>query len=297
MLIVGCGYVGKRVARYYRGLGQSVFCVVRGKESRLALIGEGIPAMVRDMETSSLADLDCDREQVFHFVPPPATGVEDTHTRRLIAAFRDAGHPRRLVYISTTGVYGDCGGDWVDETRPPAPAVDRALRRWDAEQALRRWSRESGGELIVLRVAGIYGPGRLPLERIRRGLPLVREQEAPYSNRVHADDLVSVCAAAMEGGQPGAVYNVCDGHPTTMTDYFFRVADAAGLPRPPVLSLEEAQEKLSAGMMAYMRESRRLSNRRIREELGVSLRYPDLAAGLAVCFSHRGRDRDWTGEG
>jgi nucleoside-diphosphate-sugar epimerase len=133
-------------------------------------------------------------------------------------------------------------------------------------------------------VAGIYGPGRLPLERIRRGLPLVCEEEAPYSNRIHADDLVDTCVAAMERGRSGAVYNVCDGNPTTMTDYFFRVADATGLARPPVLSLEDAEGALSAGMMSYMRESRRLSNRRLREELGVVLAYPDLAAGLPSCL-------------
>jgi len=160
--------------------------------------------------------------------------------------------------------------------------ADRARRRWDAEQVLRAWSRGSGSELVILRVAGIYGPGRLPLERIRRGLPLVREEESPYSNRMHADDVVAACVAAMERGAAGEVYNVADGHPSTMTDYFFRLADAAGLPRPPVLTLEKAAEVLSQGMMSYMHESRRLSNRRIREELGVNLRYPYLAEGLAA---------------
>jgi nucleoside-diphosphate-sugar epimerase len=284
MVILGCGYVGRRVARLYLDRGEQVVGVVRTTDSAAALERAGISARVCDLATGSLADLPLGEERLFHFAPPPTRGVEDLHTRRLVASFERGPHPRRLVYISTTGVYGDCGGAWVDETWPPAPAVDRARRRWDAEQTLRRWSQERGVELVLLRVAGIYGPGRLPLERIRLGLPLVREQDAPYSNRVHVDDLAAACVAAMERGMSGAVYNVCDGHPTTMTDYFFQVADAAGLPRPPVLSLDEAAGELSEGMMSYMRESRRLGNRRMREDLGVEPRYPDLRAGLRDCF-------------
>lgn len=280
MLIIGCGYIGRRVAQRYLDQGDSILGVTRSVERAEALIGEGIRARALDLATDSLFELPTAGAAVFHFAPPPARGVEDLHTRRLAAAFARNGHPRRVVYISTTGVYGDCGGAWVDETWPPRPVVDRARRRWDAEQVLRRWSLESGGELVILRVAGIYGPDRLPLERIRQGLPLVREEEAPWSNRVHADDLVTACAAAMERGADGAVYNVCDGSPSTMTDYFFRVADAAGLPRPPVVPLAEAAEALSPGMMSYMSESRRLSNRRLVEELGVRLRYPTLADGL-----------------
>lgn len=280
MLIIGCGYIGRRVAQRYLDQGDSILGVTRSVERAEALIGEGIRARALDLATDSLFELPTAGAAVFHFAPPPARGVEELHTRRLAAAFARNGHPRRVVYISTTGVYGDCGGAWVDETWPPRPVVDRARRRWDAEQVLRRWSLESGGELVILRVAGIYGPDRLPLERIRQGLPLVREEEAPWSNRVHADDLVTACAAAMERGADGAVYNVCDGSPSTMTDYFFRVADAAGLPRPPVVPLAEAAEALSPGMMSYMSESRRLSNRRLVEELGVRLRYPTLADGL-----------------
>lgn len=284
MLILGCGYVGRRVARHYADQGEQVWAVVRSEESRAALAAHRIRATACDLAADAPADLGVKDGRVFHFVPPPARGVEDLHTRRLVDAFEHVGHPRRLVYISTTGVYGDCGGAWVDETWPAVPAVDRARRRWDAEQTLRRWSRRCGSELVVLRVAGIYGPGRLPLERIRRGLPLVRERDSPYSNRVHVDDLVSVCVAAMERGEAGSAYNVCDGSPSTMTDYFLRVADAAGLARPPVLPLDEAAQELSAGMMSYMRESRRLSNRRMREELGVVPRYSNLSAGLPSCL-------------
>lgn len=286
LVIIGCGYLGRRLAHQYRGLGQDLLGVTRTAASAAELEREGIPARACDLASDALADLPLAHARVFHLAPPPTRGVEDLHTRRLVAAFAHA-PPSRLVYVSTTGVYGDCDGAWVDETWPPRPAADRARRRWDAEQTLRAWSRESGSALVILRVAGIYGPGRLPLERIRQGLPLVREEEAPYSNRIHVDDLVAACTAAMERGVQGAVYNVCDGAPSTMTDYFFRVADAAGLPRPPVIPLAEAGEALSPGMLSYMSESRRLSNRRMIEELGVSLRYPTLDAGLRAAVEPR----------
>ena len=138
---------------------------------------------------------------------------------------------------------------------------------------------------VILRVAGIYGPGRLPLERLRRRLPLVAEREAPFTKRIHVDDLVDVAVTAMERAPDGAIYNACDGHPTTMNDYFNRVADLAGLARPPVVPLAEAPEALSAGMLSYMQESRRLSNRRLLDELGITLTYPILSEGLASCFT------------
>ncbi len=284
MWILGCGYTGTRLARRWLDQGRPVTALVRSEPSRLALARAGIPTLARDLAADPFDDINWAGQDLYHLAPPPPTGREDRLTRHLVAAFRRNGHPHRLVYLGTTGVYGDCGGDWVDETRPPAPAADRAHRRWDAEDTLRAWSRESGAELILLRVAGIYGPGRLPLERLRQGLPLVREEEAPWSNRIHITDLVEACVAAMERGAAGAIYNVCDGHPTTMTDYFLRVADAAGLPRPPLIPLREAAREVSAGMMSYLAESRRIGNRRLRQELGVSLRYPDLASGLPACF-------------
>lgn len=280
MLIIGCGYVGERLAGQYQAQGWAVQGVVRSEPGLARLAARGIPGIRRDLGSDDLDDLPLGGAQVFHLAPPPSRGVEDTHTRRLVAAFARAGQPRRLVYVSTTGVYGDCGGAWVDETWPIRPSADRSHRRWDAEQSLRRWSLETGGELVVLRVAGIYGPERLPLERIRQGLPMVRTEESPYTNRIHVADLVSALMAAMDRGQDGAVYNACDGHPSTMTDYFLAVAAAAGLRPPPLIPLADASGQLSEGMLSYLAESRRLSNRKLLGELGLSLRYPTLADGL-----------------
>jgi nucleoside-diphosphate-sugar epimerase len=217
-------------------------------------------------------------------VPPPEAGARDTRIRRLLEKLRGEAAPRRIVYVSTTGVYGDTAGDWVDERSPVDPSASRAVRRLDAEQALRDWGSQ-GAEQVILRVPGIYGPGRLPIERIRQGLPLVRPEEAPYTNRIHVDDLVSACVAAMERGRAGEVYNAADGHPSSMADYFCRIADLAGLPRPPLLGLAEAKGVLSPGMLSYLRESRRVSNRKLLETLGVQLRYPTLESGLRACFA------------
>ncbi|KAA6185270.1 SDR family oxidoreductase [Thiohalocapsa marina] len=284
MIIIGCGYLGALVARRLQAQGEQVTGVVRSDRRAAELAAAGIEPLQLDLQQDDLAPLVCADAPVFHFAPPPGQGREDPLTARLLASFAANGQPRRLVYVSTTGVYGDCGGAWVDETWPVQPTAERSLRRWDAEQRLRRWHAEGGGELVILRVAGIYGCDRLPLERIRSGQPVISLEEAPWSNRIHVEDLASVCLAAMERAPDGALYNVCDGHPSTMTDYFCRIAEAAGLPQPPQIPLAEAPGRVSPGMLSYLNESRRLSNRRLLSELALTLRYPTLADGLAACF-------------
>ncbi len=285
MLIIGCGYMGRLVGAEYLACGEAVTGVVRSAASAQRLRESGIRALQVDLDAGSAPVLPTRGEQLFYFAPPPAAGNTDPRLRRVLAGFVAGGQPRRIVYISTTGVYGDCRGAWVDETQPLNPQAERARRRVDAEQALGDWSEASGGELVVLRVAGIYGPGKLPLERLRQGLPVVRASESPFTNRIHAEDLVQVCLAAMAHGASGRVYNVSDGHPGTMAEYFRLLAKCAGLAPPLEIPLAEAAERLSPGMLSYMRESRRLSNRRIVEELGVVLKYPTLSQGLAACLA------------
>ena len=289
-IIVGCGYLGQRVAKNLIDNGESIAGVVRTAASAKALKVAGISVLSLDLDYPLPASgiekgVSLQGSELFYFAPPPSRGVIDGRVSNLIAAFEYLGHPKRVVYLSTTGVYGDCQGQWVDETWPVKPVVDRAKRRWDAEQAFRRWFMQTDSRsLVVLRVAGIYGPGKLPLERIRKGLPMVSESEAPYTNRIHVDDLVQICVTAMSRGVDGEIYNVSDGRPGTMTDYFNRVADRAGLPRPPVISLAEGEEQLSTGMMSYMRESRRLNSDKMLKDLAVTLIHPDLECGLDHCF-------------
>ena len=189
-------------------------------------------------------------------------------------------HPRRLVLISTSGVYGDCQGDWVDETRTPNPQTDRARRRLDAEHIAHAWATHDGFPLSILRVPGIYGPDRLPLARLRRGLPVLNEHDSPWSNRIHVDDLARACLAAMQC-TTGGTFNVADGNPSTMTDYFNQTADALAIPRPPQIAPAQAQHQLGPEMCSYLAESKRLDITRLRHILGVTPVFTDLRHGLA----------------
>lgn len=284
-VIVGCGYVGERVALAERAAGSPVGALVRSDTSVRRLQQLGMAVVQHDLDTDApCPGLPTPVSTVYYFAPPPAQGVEDTRLPRFLAALAANARPQRVVLISTSGVYGDCQGAWVNETRPAHPQTERAWRRWHAEQTLQRWGVDQSVTVVMMRVAGIYGPGRLPLERLRAGEPVLHETQSPWSNRVHVDDLVRSCLAAARRGRPGAVYNISDGQPTTMTDYFNRVADAVGLARPPQISLIEASTHLSAGMRSYLAESKRLDNRAMREELGVVPRYPDLMSGLDACL-------------
>ncbi|MCB1789981.1 MAG: SDR family oxidoreductase [Gammaproteobacteria bacterium] len=289
MLIVGCGDVGRRIAHAARTQDTAVHCVVRSRESAQRLRQAGYETTVCDLEMAwpAHAPIGAERE-VFYLAPPPPEGRSDPRIGHFLQALPTVDH-QRIVYISTTGVYGDCNGDWVDESRSPAPRADRAYRRLDAEQQLHAWQAAGERELVILRVAGIYGPGKLPVERLQRQVPMVGEDEAPWTNRIHIDDLVTVCLAAMARGRNGGVYNVSDGQPGNMRDYFDRVADLYGLPRAPLIRLAAADGRLSAGLLSYLAESRRLDNSRMRTELGVRLRYPDLASGLAACTPDAGQ--------
>ncbi|MCW9021716.1 MAG: SDR family oxidoreductase [Sedimenticola sp.] len=284
-LIIGCGYLGKRVARHYLQTGDSICGVVRSAASAEALNAAGIPALSWDLDLAGRQPLQLQDAELFYFAPPPRAGVEETRIKHLLSVLDRTNSPKRIVYLSTTGVYGDCHGEWVDEERPVHPVADRARRRWDGEQQFRAWSQATGGELIILRVAGIYGPDKLPLARLKRQEPMVKESEAPYTNRIHITDLVQVCLAAMARGGNGEIYNVSDGTPGNMTDYFNQVADWAGLPRPVQISLQAAGSQLSSGMLSYLQESRRLDSSKLQRELGVALAYPDLRSGLQACRS------------
>lgn len=283
-LIFGCGYLGRLVASQRLKDNQQLFGVVSTAASMDDLRGLGIAPLQVDLDQDMLPKLPLQDSTLFYFVPPPKLGDIDSRARLLISEFERLGHPRRIVYLSTTGVYGDCNGEWVTEDRPVNPAFPRAKRRWDAECRFQDWRAKTGRELVILRVAGIYGPGKLPLERLRKGLPLVRVEESPWTNRIHVDDLVQICVAAMDKGTDGAVYNVSDGAPGTMIDYFSLMAQLAGLPAPPAIPLAQAEQELSAGMLSYMRESRRLDNSKIKQELGVTVVHPSIESGLPACF-------------
>jgi nucleoside-diphosphate-sugar epimerase len=289
VLIAGCGDIGERVAGLERAAGRRVAGLVRSEVSARRLRAAGIQPITADLDMpASLRNLSVKSTLIYYFAPPPGKDVTDPRMETFVSVLDASGLPTRVVLISTTGVYGDCRGEWVTEDRPPNPQADRARRRLAAETSLRRWSEKCGVPIVILRVPGIYGRGYLPVERLRAGEPVLREEESPFSNRIHADDLARACFIAGHHANPGTLYNVSDGHPTTMTDFFYRVADVLGIPRPPAITLEQARRQLGEGMLSYLAESKRIDNRRLREELGVVLMYPDLAAGLPSCFDRCG---------
>ena len=282
-LFAGCGYVGRQVALRELADGGAVAAIVRTAESAERLNREGIEAVSADLENESPCTGVLRGRVLYWFVPPQPEGDQDRRLRCFIQYAVESGErPFRVVLISTTGVYGDCQGEWVTEDRTLAPQTGRARRRVDAEQVMRTWCQMHDIPIVALRVPGIYGAGKLPLKRLREGLPVLAPELAPWSNRVHVEDLISVCLAAARIEHPLAVYNVSDGHPSTMTDFFFSVADITGLPRPPVVDKQEATAALSTEMRSYLAESKRIDNTRMREHLGVDVRYPDLASGLSV---------------
>jgi nucleoside-diphosphate-sugar epimerase len=282
IFIAGCGDIGSLLAVKWRDRGARVIALVRSEVSGLRLQGLGLETVSGDLDhVESLRSLQLTGTVLYYLAPPSATGEGDLRVHNLLAALSASGAlPRRIVYISTSGVYGDSGGAWVDEETPPNPQTARARRRLDSEAALRGFGRSNSIPVIILRVGGIYGPGRLPLDRLRKALPVLNEAECGYTNRIHADDLVAILLAAADKGEADNIYNVSDGHPGTMTGYFNAVADALALPRPPTLSMAEAREQLSEAMLSYLSESRRMDNRKLLREFGIALRYPDLASGL-----------------
>jgi len=223
---------------------------------------------------------------VLYLAPPPNSGEQDIRTRNLLSILsRGKGHiknpTKRLVYISTSGVYGDCSGEWVNETRPMNAQNPRAQRRADAERQIRNWSRRNRVNASILRVPGIYASDRLPLGRLQKAMPAIIDQEDSYTNHIHADDLANICVAALKCGKPCRVYHACDDSQLKMGDYFDLVADAYGLPHVPRVTREEAQSLLPESLLSFMNESRRLSNRRMKRELKVKLQYPTVSDMVA----------------
>jgi len=220
-------------------------------------------------------------QALLHCAPPPDQGAADTRTASLLAALEKGRIlPARIVYVSTSGVYGDCAGARVDETRPPAPQSERARRRLHAEEQLGQWAGERAVELIVLRVPGIYAAERLPLERLRTGTPVLRAEDDVYTNHIHADELAAIVCRALEEDAPSGVYNAADDTEMKMGDWFDLVADTYALPRPPRISKELAPGKVPPALLSFMQESRRLDNTRLKRMLGIRLRYPTVHEGL-----------------
>ena len=300
ILIAGCGDIAMRVAPLLReGNGEAVghppayplrvlntryhlFGLVRRAERFAELRAAGITPVPGDLDDRwSLSRIAGLADTVLHFAPPPNNGTGDPRTRNLLAALSRGMLPKRLIYISTSGVYGDCGGAQVSETHPLNSQTSRAQLRVDAEQQIRNWAKRNDVSASILRVPGIYAADRLPLQRLRTNTPVIVTQEDSYTNLIHADDLARIVVAALRYAKPNRIYHASDDSEMKMGEYFDTVADVFGLPHPPRLPRAEVERSVSPALWSFMNESRRLTNERMKKELKVKLSYPTVTDALA----------------
>ncbi|MGA0610011.1 NAD-dependent epimerase/dehydratase family protein [Caldimonas sp. KR1-144] len=285
LLVVGCGDVGSRVVRQLAGRFR-VRVLTSSPQRAPQLRAAGALPLVGNLdEPATLGRLGALASRVLHLAPPPAQGEGDARTDALLRALARGGVVERLVYGSTTGVYGDAGGQRFDETRATAPATARARRRVAAERSLRAFGRRHRVAVSVLRIPGIYAldrEGGDPRARLARGTPVLAADDDVYTNHIHADDLARACVLALHRAAPHRVIHASDDTELKMGDYFDLVADLAGLPRPPRIARADASAQLPATLLSFMSESRRLDNRRLTRELGLRLRYPTVREGLAA---------------
>jgi len=290
-LIAGAGYTGLRLARRLQPRWR-VIALARSEAAATRLSAAGLEVLRADLDgtldTGELAV--ADDAAIAYLVPPPESAAGDPRLVAFLEAL-DGTRPSAFLYMSTTGVYGDTAGQVVTEESPVAPSSDRGRRRAAAEQIVGEWCGVRDVRCVVLRVPGIYGPGRLPLDRLRRGEPAIRPEDAGPGNRIHVDDLVTACIAALERPVRG-IFNVTDGDHASTTEFVQRTAVLAGLPPPPLVALAEAQGRISPGMLSFLVESRRVDNRRMREELGVEPRYARLDAGITASLAEMRAERE-----
>ncbi len=281
IFIAGCGYCGERIARQYRDSGTGVTCMVRSPQRAEYLDSNGFATMTLVLDDiTTLPPLDLAGQTLFYLVPPPGGGTSDQRARNFIARMSHGGTPEKIIYVSATSVYSEADGAVVTETSPTRPETAMGKRRLDAEAAFSEYGRNVGVPVVILRVSGIYGPGRLPLMQISQGQPLLNEEESGPSNRIHVDDLAAVCCAAAIHGNGGDIFNVSDGHPSSMTSYFDACADALGMPRQPRVPLNEARQRMTPLMFSYVSQSRIVNNSAMMHKLKITLRYPSVEEGL-----------------
>ncbi len=276
VVVVGVGYTGRRILERLptaaaTGLSRSAVHSPR-------------PTAVLDLDAASELPIRLpDTFDVIYTVPPARSTAEDLRLQTLLDLLEPP--PGRFVYISTSGVYGNHDGAWVDEATPPSPGTPRAKRRQDAEQRLTAWGKRRSVEIVILRAPGIYGPGRLGIERIRRGTPILVEADANPGNRIHVDDLAASAIRALSRAVPPGVFNVGDGDQRSSTWFVHEVARQIGLPTPPTVSRSEAEKTFSRQRLSFLAESRRVDTTKMREVLGFVPQYGNAEDGIRASLA------------
>ena len=278
IVVAGCGYTGLKLVKALNGRANRLIAM-----SRTTVIDvPGVESVNIDLDSTPSTQLDIGKDSRVCYLIPPATEDDPESRFRVFVEQVLTEVPRRVLLISTTGVYGDCQGEWVDEKRPINPQTDRAKRRVGVEEYCTGWAEKNGVSLAIFRVAGIYGPGRVPVERLRQGIVLQKNRPVGFSNRIHVDDLVTACVAGLLGDKNGT-FNVSDGYPMRYSDYFNLVAEIWGLPGVVNQDCDKLDESLSPAMRSYLGESRKIDNCKLVNTFSFELRYPYPRQGLMVC--------------
>jgi nucleoside-diphosphate-sugar epimerase len=280
LLCLGMGFCAEALALRLKGQGWEIVGTVRS-QARIEELGtRGFRAVTLDRieETGILSATPL---HVLISAPPDERG--DPALRACGERLANApSRPAWVGYLSTTGVYGDHGGGWVDEETPTAPQSDRARRRIEAEEAWLSWGRAVGAPVHVFRLAGIYGPGRNQLVSLREGTARRIDKPGQVFSRIHVDDIAEVLLASIRAPRAGRIYNVCDDEPAPPQEVVAYAATLLGMEPPPLEAYEQVRSKLSPMAASFYLESKRVSNRRIRDELGVRLAYPTYREGLSA---------------
>jgi nucleoside-diphosphate-sugar epimerase len=273
VLIIGCGDVGMRLLPILVKT-HKVF-VLTTQEAKTSILRKmgAVPLLGNLDDSKSIVKIAHLAPNVIHLAPPNNEGPRDLRTRNLLHVLARGGRVQRLIYVSTSGVYGDCKGAFVDETRVVAPTSPRGQRRLDAELQLRSWAIAQRALVSILRVPGIYASNRLPIERLKAGTPALNHDEDVYTNHIHADDLARIILCAFYRGLPQRVLNASDFSWLKMGEYFDLVAKTFDLDPPKRVSFEELRAQVTPQMLSFMKESRRLENHRLAE-IGFQFEYP-----------------------
>ena len=278
LLSFGHGYSARALAGLLIPQGWRVIGTTRDETRAQAIRDTGAEAILFEDAAAVAGALG----EATHLLTSAAPDADRDPVLRLYRGAIAATAPRLdwAGYLSTTGVYGDHGGGWVDEDTPRDPATQRGRWRKDAEDA---WAAIPGLPLHIFRLAGIYGPGRGPFEKVRQGTARRIVKDGQVFSRIHVDDIAQVLAASIARPNPGAAYNLCDDDPAPPQDVIAHAAELLGLPIPPAIPFEQAD--LTPMAASFYAESKRVRNDRIKDELGVRLIHPDYRSGLAALLA------------
>jgi len=288
ILVIGYGQLGHTLCKQHLKLGHQVITVSRQHHNSLSDQHQHLSFDLDSLDTLDISEHIAESiDALYYLAPPNPGGITDKRLQGFLASHSQL-HIKHLIYISTSGVYGHSNGHWITELTPVSPSADRAKRRLDAEQQLTRYALQSNTALTILRCAAIYSSITVNKERISgNNKPVIRADQAPFTNRIHITDLTEVCIKAMTKPPVDVeIYNVSDGKPSTTTEHAWLLSDLAGVARNREIDLKEAAQYYSPAYLSYLHESKRLDTTKLLTELSPDFLYRDCRQGILQCLNH-----------